>query len=230
MTDDFDLSKYKLYIRSKLKNKVKYRSTDVTEQLLEALEQFRVPPSKYITFMSQASISQKYCLMFDLSQKFDAIPLNRWFLLQFGFNYCNTCNEIKNLSYFGKDNRKSNKTQNKCKRCCVNKNKKWQLNNVDKLKQYKKEYRLANLPKYAALEAKRRANKIAATPKWLSIAQTTEIQSYYITATLLTNNTGIKYEVDHIVPLRGKNVCGLHVPWNLQVISAEDNRRKYNKF
>ena len=168
--------------------------------------------------------------MFDLSQKFDAIPLNRWFLLQFGFNYCNTCNEIKNLSYFGKDNRKSNKTQNKCKRCCVNKNKKWQLNNVDKLKQYKKEYRLANLPKYAALEAKRRANKIAATPKWLSIAQTTEIQSYYITATLLTNNTGIKYEVDHIVPLRDKNVCGLHVPWNLQVISAEDNRRKYNKF
>lgn len=66
-----------------------------------------------------------------------------------------------------------------------------------------------------------------ATPGW---ANKEAIKNLYKEAIQLTLSTGIKHEVDHIVPLTNNIVCGLHVEHNLQVISLEDNRTKYNKF
>lgn len=57
-----------------------------------------------------------------------------------------------------------------------------------------------------------------------------QIASIYRQARELTKITGTQYVVDHVVPLRGKKVCGLHVPWNLQVITSDENLRKLNKF
>lgn len=80
-----------------------------------------------------------------------------------------------------------------------------------------------------ALEGKRRATKLQATPNWLSTFQLKQMADTYAIAAKLTGITGELYHVDHIVPLQGKKVSGLHVPWNLQVIPAKDNLAKSNK-
>ena len=69
----------------------------------------------------------------------------------------------------------------------------------------------------------RRAAKINRTPKWLSKDQLQEIELIY-------RNCPEGYTVDHIVPLRGKNISGLHVPWNLQYLTKSENSKKSNKF
>lgn len=75
--------------------------------------------------------------------------------------------------------------------------------------------------------AARRAGLSKATPKW---ADRTAIQRIYSECLSASKRTGIRHEVDHIVPLNGRLVSGLHVHWNLQVIPASENRFKSNKF
>jgi hypothetical protein len=77
--------------------------------------------------------------------------------------------------------------------------------------------------------AHRRASKLQATPSWLSAEHRAKIGKMYAEAKRLTEETGIAYHVDHIEPLRGKTSCGLHVPWNLQVLTWEDNLKKGNR-
>jgi hypothetical protein len=95
--------------------------------------------------------------------------------------------------------------------------------------QYQRVYRLENPGVSAAYCAKRRAVKLMATSKWLSETQLTEIENIYKLADYLTKSTGIPHHVDHIIPLQHNLVVGLHVPWNLQVITAEANFEKSNK-
>lgn len=84
-----------------------------------------------------------------------------------------------------------------------------------------------NPGKTAALRAQRRAEILRATPVW---ADRYEIHAKYKECSRLSKETGIVHHVDHIVPLRGKLVCGLHVANNLQVIPASKNLKKSNKF
>lgn len=91
-------------------------------------------------------------------------------------------------------------------------------------------YRLNNKDKDAAKTAKRRADKRSRTPPWLTEDDFKEINSFYLEARRLEKATGVKHHVDHIVPLNGEFVSGLHVPWNLQVIPAKENLIKSNKF
>lgn len=79
-----------------------------------------------------------------------------------------------------------------------------------------------NPRKYVAQEAARRATKVRATPHWLTEEHSREIQAIY-------NTCPAGCHVDHIVPLVSEVVCGLHVPWNLQILTAEENRAKSNR-
>jgi hypothetical protein len=67
-----------------------------------------------------------------------------------------------------------------------------------------------------------------ASPPWLTADHWAEINAFYETAMLLTLETGEEHHVDHIWPLQGKKSCGLHVPWNLQILTATANLKKRN--
>ena len=134
--------------------------------------------------------------------------------------------------------------------------KSWQEINKDKVYEYSATWR-ENNPEYASvyyaenkeyINAKnceykrnnkdivltsssfRRASKINATPPWLSKELLSEIRELYKISSELTLQTGVLHHVDHIIPLVNNSVCGLHVPWNLQVITATENLSKGNRY
>ena len=96
--------------------------------------------------------------------------------------------------------------------------------------EYLKEHYKANKERYVAARARRRAAQDSATPSWLTAIDKAMIQEMYDVSEARYIQTGIKHHVDHIVPINGKGVAGMHVPWNLQVITAHENLSKGWRF
>ena len=84
--------------------------------------------------------------------------------------------------------------------------------------------------RHNALKAKRRAAQKKRIPAWLSEEDLTAIIETYKNAAELSSSTGVAHAVDHIIPLQGMLVSGLHVPSNLQVLTKSENSRKHNTF
>ena len=124
--------------------------------------------------------------------------------------------EAKNI-YSWKEKNKEKETQQQLK---------WRQT---KAKAYFAEYRKLNAAAIAAKEAKYRATKLKATPLWLTKEQLHSIKLYYLVAKWIQSILNEQIDVDHIVPLQGKNSCGLHVPWNLQLLTNSDNVKKGNR-
>ena len=139
--------------------------------------------------------------------------------------------------------------QSHCKACDNARVKKWGLNNPEKVKNYSKKadankylknkdvinarnkkWKKDNPAKMMAFDAKRRASRIQRTPKWLSEFDLLAIECKYSVCAMLNKYGSQKFHVDHIIPLHGKKVSGLHVPRNLQVIPGSLNLTKGNVF
>lgn len=125
----------------------------------------------------------------------------------------------------------------------LNNSKQWRDNNVEHIREYhkkrsqdpqfrervretSKQWRKNNPGKVNANTATRYVVKKHAIPKWANIK---EIELIYEQAYIRTKETNVKYVVDHIVPLRGKMVCGLHAETNLRVITEVENSIKRNR-
>lgn len=157
---------------------------------------------------------------------------------------CKTCLIEKPLGDYHKHKGCKYGVRNECKECRIYRQMTWQKNNREqyldyqkahyknnkyyyrqlqiqnpKIKEHKKKDYKNNKNSYFLRALKRKKHIKIATPAWVNF---NEIKKIY-------DKCKQGYHVDHIVPLRGDNVCGLHVHWNLQIITAKDNLMKGNK-
>lgn len=118
---------------------------------------------------------------------------------------CNKCKNVKDINYFSKNSTTKIGYNSWCKKCLKKAN---QLYNKNYPEQKRKD---------AANYRSRKSNR---TPKWADIIK---INEFY-------RNCPKGYEVDHIIPLHGNNISGLHIHTNLQYLTKEENSKKGNKF
>lgn len=154
---------------------------------------------------------------------------------------CKECRRLEHIAYRRNNPEKIKELQKICdKRKLTNPeyilrkrytNKQYNASEVGKLKNKirQQKWNAANKAKRNAIHAARRFSKKNATPTWLSDKHKQEILDFYTVCEMFKTYTGFEYHVDHIIPLRGKTVCGLHVPWNLQILTASENKQKSNK-
>lgn len=153
-------------------------------------------------------------------------------------NYCKSCNTfLRRLRYqedptvILKANKKSyEKNKDSWSDSKNSYNRAKYLENVEAERKRRSDWKKNNKHLVCAQAAKRRSSKLNATPEWLTKEHHEQIKLIYAHAKECELLTGERYHVDHIIPLQGENVSGLHVPWNLQVLPADINIKKSNSY
>ena len=133
--------------------------------------------------------------------------------------YCKLCRKAVSKSVYEADKQKSKENSYA-----------WKAKNPEKAKAIVDRVHKKYPHLRASRSAKYRAYKGKASPKWLTESDLLHIKAKYQLAAMFNRCTEQRWEVDHIIPLKGKNVCGLHIPNNLRVIPATENRCKQNKY
>jgi len=156
---------------------------------------------------------------------------------------CSQCKQTKELTEFHRNKRKKDGYQERCKTCRSayraeyykkNKEKEDKLKNEwfkkpenkEKVNMWHRQHKQRHKAYYAHINNQRRAAKIKRTVAWADIEKIKEI---YAEATKLREQ-GQDVHVDHIIPLQGETVSGLHIETNLRIIDAKENLRKSNSF
>ena len=140
---------------------------------------------------------------------------------------CYCCGEVKTLPEFGKNKSKKQGVSDECRACRAVQRKEYKQKNKLSVLKHKRTYRQKYRAEEAARKKEREVRKLKATPLW---ADRKEISLVYEAAAAFKLYTGLEDHVDHIVPLKGKTVCGLHCEANLQVLPASVNLSKSNKY
>ena len=143
---------------------------------------------------------------------------------------CKSCNEIKQLIDFYIFRRNRDGFKHVCKRCDNLRVAEWQKKNRERQNATVCRYAKRYPERVNALTMLRTARKAKATPSWLSPVHKKEIVEIYKLAKELTWLSESPLQVDHILPIKGKIVSGLHVPWNLQILPKSENCRKNNRY
>lgn len=241
----FRIEEYKHFLLGLVTSKVYHNNKEISNELINALLMLDTPITKSVVIpMAKQTLYKKYSTLFDLSDKPKGVQLHKWMLYKYKYKFCKSCSITKSLEDFGKDTHTITATTFYCKTCVNMHSNKWKTENrktvnayqkvyyykhIDKMREASRIYQSNNKDKTNANSAKKRAVKLRASPPWLTDEQLEDIKHFYAFAKQLEVETGLKYHVDHIIPLQGINVCGLHVPWNLQVLLAVDNIKKSNK-
>lgn len=167
---------------------------------------------------------------------------------------CSKCLTLKDIAEFNKAKKYKGGIYSRCRDCCKlyyqenkeiakaqrkvryyknqdrakKESRNWYHSNKERAAESRKKWLENNRGKANAIKKKYKLAKLSAMPSWLTELDELIINEYYERAAKMSNDL-IKFHVDHIVPLQGTNVSGLHVPWNLQVLEASKNISKSNK-
>lgn len=158
--------------------------------------------------------------------------------------HCTKCGEAKPLDQFHRARSRPDGRLAQCKQCVLDRQRMYKAENAERISEYHKNryvefresilarnesWRVENLAKQSARVMRYRQRRRKAAPAWLTPEDERRIVAKYMEARWMTLRTGIRHQVDHIIPLQGKSVSGLHVPWNLRVIPARENAKKFNR-
>lgn len=195
---------------------IKGRKIDIEDFKQTCIECYTIASIAQYYNCGSTTITNKVREAFPELPRANRTPLGYKLLELEGKMRCYVCKEIYSYTEYSTNTYNKNGLSKECKKCA-------KIHNTsDSKKETDKRYRVSlegrNIR--ASAEAKRRASKLDRTPKW---ASTEKIKEFY-------RNRPDGYEVDHIIPLQGDLVCGLHVENNLQYLKAEENRSKSNKF
>ena len=106
----------------------------------------------------------------------------------------------------------------------------WLERNRAKVNEQQRKWRQSNREKLRPYQSAYNAIRWKRTSIPLAKLHLDQIVKIYEKRDGKIKQTGIDHHVDHIIPIKGKNICGLHVPWNMQILPAKENRQKSNKF